>query len=106
MTATDATSESTSQPTSDPSITSGSSALPVKENYSEMSPTEKSICDADQAREHMQPATGSVAATMEVVMSVSGAVDNMDNIYTTWEKAIESIKLVMDVVDKIAEVII
>jgi len=85
---------------------SGTPLLPVEEGHTEMSPTERALRDADQAMERMQPASGSVTATAEVVMSFLGAVDSVVNIYTTWEKAIESIKLVMDVVDKIAEVII
>jgi len=38
-------------------------------------------------------------------MNVSAALDSVVDIYTTWEKAVGSVKLVMDVVDKIAEVI-
>jgi len=106
MTTTDATSKSISQPTSDFPIVSGAPAPPVREDHKNMSPTEKAPRDADQATERMQPTPGSVAATAEVVMNVSGAVDSVLNIYTTWEKAVESMKLVVDVVNKIAEVII
>jgi hypothetical protein len=100
----DAASESTSRPTNDPSAISGTPVLPINEDDLELSATEKFLRDADHAMERIQPPTDGVSATAGAVMAVSAAVDNVANIYTTWEKAVGSIKQVMDVVDKIAEV--
>jgi hypothetical protein len=107
VTATDAASETTPRrPTNDLPIVGGTPALAIKEGPTEMSPTENILRGADQAMGRMQPAPGSVAATAEDIMTVSAAVDSVASTYRTWEKAVESIKLVVGIVDKVAEVIV
>lgn len=105
LTATPTTSDSASRQTEEPLVVSDASgALFAKEGSAEM-PSEKALRDADQAMESMHPATSSVTATSGVIMSVSAAVESVADMYSTWGKAVESIKQVLDVVGKITKVI-
>jgi hypothetical protein len=68
--------------------------------------TDKTLDDADQAVNNMQPALSMAITTAKVITTASDAIDDVVSVYQTWEKAVSTIEAVMVVVDKIAEVIV
>jgi hypothetical protein len=65
--------------------------------------TKKVLHNTDQAMERMKSSAGWVAITAEPVSGATEIPNSPPELYTTWEKAVGSIKQVVDVVDNIAE---
>ena len=106
LTATLATSNSASCPQDGSHVGSGTTEPLAEVGRTEMVPTEKTLDDADQAVNSMQPAMGMAVTTANVITTTSDAIDGVVSVYQTWEKVVATMGAVMVVVDKIAEVIV
>jgi hypothetical protein len=106
LTVTHTTSNSASSPHDGPHVGSGTIEPLAEEGQAEMLSTEKTVDDADQAVNSMQPAMGMAVTTANVITTTSDDIDDVVSVYQTWEKVVATMGAVMVVVDKIAEVIV
>ena len=84
----------------------GSGSLAEKDSI-EMLSTEKALDEADQAVNSMQPVLGSMAImAANIITTVPDVIDDGTSVYKAWENAITTMKAVMVIVDKIAEVVV
>jgi hypothetical protein len=70
----------------------------------QMLSTERALDDADQAVDSMKPALGIEITIANDITTASNVIDSVVSVYKTWEQAVATIKAVLVVVDKIAEV--
>jgi hypothetical protein len=101
LTVTFATSDS---PQDGSQVGSGTTAPLGEKGQTEMLITEKALDNADLAVSSIQPALGMAITTANVITTASDAIDGVASVYQTWEKVVATMKAVMMVVDKIAEV--
>ena len=104
LTATSAASNSTSSPQDGLHVDSGTAAPLPEEGQTDILPAEKAIYDTDQAVNSMQPVPGIAITAANLTITPPNAIDNVVSVYNTWQNAVGTLKVVMVVVDKIAEV--
>ena len=101
-----ATSHPALTPQDVPHVGSATAAPLEMEGQTEILSTKKTLDDADQTVNNMQPALSMAVTTAELITTASDAINGVVSIYQTWEKAVGTIEAVMVIVDKIAEVIV
>ena len=101
-----AASDSASSPQDTMHVGSGIPTSLTEEGQTEMLSTEKALDEADQAVNSIHPALGMVVKTAKIITTAPDVIDNVVSVYKTWEEAVATMKAVMVIVDKIAEVII
>ena len=86
---------------------SGTTAPLAEEGQTEMLSTEKALMTPIKPRtSDMQPALDTAITTTNVIITASDAINGVVSVYKAWEKAVATMEAVMEVVDKIAEVIV
>jgi hypothetical protein len=83
----------------------GSGSLPEKDPI-EMLSTEKALDEADQAVNSMQSAGSMTIMAANMITTVPQVIDDGTSVYKVWENAVTTMKAVIVIVDKIAEVIV
>jgi phage-related minor tail protein len=89
-----------------PQVGSATAASLPENGPTEILSTEKALDEADQAVNSMQPVLGIALTTANIIAAAPDIIDDVVSVYKTWEEVVATLKAVMVIVDKIAEVIV